>query len=164
MDTFCCPRHMRHRSAVAKRRRISPVMPPTIRTPSGHAPRGPIKAKPLHQPTYRCTAHSARTGQPCKRPPIRGGTVCATHGGSAPQVRRAATRRIEELRPAAIQYYDWLLEQRDFPSAGLGAANAVMDRVDGRPAETMRVVAMTEAALQLLDEGRARNATRRGNK
>jgi hypothetical protein len=31
-----------------------------------------------------------------KLPPIRGGTVCWRHGGNAPQVRRAATRRLAE--------------------------------------------------------------------
>lgn len=42
----------------------------------------------------RCKAHTKR-GQ-CKRPPIKGGTVCHTHGGAAPQVKRAADRRIAE--------------------------------------------------------------------
>lgn len=31
-----------------------------------------------------------KTGQPCKKAAIRGATVCAHHGGSAPQVRRKA--------------------------------------------------------------------------
>lgn len=45
-------------------------------------------------PTRRCTATSGRTGQPCRKPAILGGTVCATHGGSAPQVRAAANRNL----------------------------------------------------------------------
>ena len=28
----------------------------------------------------RCTAHSKRTGQPCKAPAVRGWTVCRMHG------------------------------------------------------------------------------------
>lgn len=35
-------------------------------------------------------------GEPCKRPPIRGGRVCASHGGRAPAVRAAADRRLAE--------------------------------------------------------------------
>ena len=108
-----------------------------------HAPRGRIKARPVdtdtHQGAAKCTAHSSRTGKPCRKSPIRGATVCRFHGGAAPQVRRAAERRLDALRPSAIRYYDWLLAQREYPSAGLGAANAVMDRVDGKPAEQTKV-------------------------
>jgi hypothetical protein len=42
----------------------------------------------------RCTAHSARTGQPCRRWAIYGATVCPSHGGRAPQVRKAAAERV----------------------------------------------------------------------
>lgn len=46
----------------------------------------------------RCVAHSSRTGLPCKKWAIRGGTVCATHGGRSPAVRNAARRRLEQRR------------------------------------------------------------------
>lgn len=61
------------------------------------------------------------------------------HGGSAPQVKAAAERRLDELRPKAIQYLDWLLDQKDFPSAGLGAAKDVLDRNDGKPHESVDI-------------------------
>ena len=70
---------------------------------------------------------------------MRGGMVCWLHGGKAPQTLRKAAERLDALKPAAIRYYDWLLDQREYPSAGLGAANAVMDRVDGKPAEQTKV-------------------------
>ncbi len=41
-----------------------------------------------------CTAHRS-SGAPCQRSPIAGGTVCATHGGSAGHVKAAAARRLE---------------------------------------------------------------------
>lgn len=41
----------------------------------------------------QCTATS-RKGKRCRMPAIRGGTVCRMHGGSAPQVRAAANRRL----------------------------------------------------------------------
>jgi hypothetical protein len=44
----------------------------------------------------RCTGRSSRTGKPCKKDAIKGGTVCSTHGGKAPQVKAAAERRQQE--------------------------------------------------------------------
>lgn len=45
----------------------------------------------------RCTARR-HDGQPCGRFAIVGGTVCTTHGGAAPQVRRKALlRKLSEL-------------------------------------------------------------------
>lgn len=40
----------------------------------------------------RCVARTS-SGNPCRRAPIRGGTVCPSHGGRAPQVKAAAERR-----------------------------------------------------------------------
>ena len=44
----------------------------------------------------RCTATSNRTGRRCGLARIPGTTVCATHGGKAPQVREAAQRRVAD--------------------------------------------------------------------
>lgn len=51
-----------------------------------------------------CQART-KTGAECKRFAIRGGVVCATHGGSAPQVRAAANRRIalRDIESAAVR-------------------------------------------------------------
>lgn len=43
--------------------------------------------------TERHCTGTNRNGDPCRRAPIVGGSVCWTHGGSAPQVRRAAEAR-----------------------------------------------------------------------
>lgn len=106
-----------------------------------HAPRGRIKARPpldaLTHERQKCTAKSSRTGNPCQKWPINGGTVCRTHGGAAPQVKAAAEKRLEDLRPGAINYLDWLLNQKEYPSAGLGAARDVLDRNDGKPHESV---------------------------
>lgn len=37
-----------------------------------------------------------RAGEPCKLPPMKGGVVCASHGGKAPQTRRKAELRLVE--------------------------------------------------------------------
>lgn len=42
----------------------------------------------------RCGARSSRTGEPCRAWAVVGATVCVAHGGAAPQVRRAAARRL----------------------------------------------------------------------
>ncbi len=48
----------------------------------------------------RCTAKN-RAGERCKRAAVLGGTVCAAHGGKAPQVKAAAQRRLAEAKAAA---------------------------------------------------------------
>lgn len=45
----------------------------------------------------QCTAKTS-SGEPCKKRPIHGGTVCATHGGSTPQVRQKARVRLLEAK------------------------------------------------------------------
>lgn len=41
-------------------------------------------------------------GQPCKAQAIKGGRVCRTHGGAAPQVREAARERLLALVDPAL--------------------------------------------------------------
>ena len=53
---------------------------------------GPMKAK--------CKGKN-REGGPCGKYPIKGGAVCASHGGGAKQVRAAADRRLAEEEMAA---------------------------------------------------------------
>lgn len=50
--------------------------------------------------TPRCTARSTQSGEQCRNRPVRGATVCSTHGGSAPQVRQKAAERVLEQQVA----------------------------------------------------------------
>jgi L-2-hydroxyglutarate oxidase LhgO len=52
---------------------------------------------PRNPDTRRCTATSKRSGKRCKQAAIKGGTVCSTHGGKAPQVVAVARRRLEVI-------------------------------------------------------------------
>jgi hypothetical protein len=66
-----------------------PIEATRSRTPDGRDwPHGP-------KPERRCTAHSSRTGDPCKNAAIKGHNVCRYHGGAAKQVKQAARIRLE---------------------------------------------------------------------
>lgn len=56
-------------------------------------------AKPMKR---QCTGTVIKTGKRCTLPPIIGGTVCHKHGGSAPQVRAAARRRVSEAEALKV--------------------------------------------------------------
>lgn len=51
----------------------------------------------------RCTAHSSRTGEPCKNRAMAGTNVCRAHGGAAPQVKAKAAERLKEARDLALE-------------------------------------------------------------
>ncbi len=72
-----------------------------------------------------CTAKSSRTGDPCKLHAIDGGTVCHTHGGSAPQVKQRAAERIRELLHPALARLAKLIESDD-ERVALGAVKSVL--------------------------------------
>lgn len=72
----------------------------------------------MSQPPPRCRAHSTRTGEPCKRFPTRGATVCSTHGAASPVVKRAAARRVEEARILRLLGREQPVERVD-PAAAL---------------------------------------------
>ena len=86
---------------------------PRSETPSNGAsdlvPRGTV-------PAVRCQAHRSN-GDPCKRWAIVGGTVCPTHGGSAPQVRAAAIKRIQSRVLSAVDIAWKMIESEDVPAA-----------------------------------------------
>lgn len=49
----------------------------------------------------RCKAKSSRTGDQCKKRPMRGQTVCGSHGGRSPIAKAAAERRLKEQEARA---------------------------------------------------------------
>ena len=85
-----------------------------------------------------CTAHR-RNGLPCKGAAIRGATVCRLHGGSAPQVRDAARKRIlAAADPAAARLIEIALSPRTKTQHALAAIRDLLNRagiVGGSAAE-----------------------------
>lgn len=121
-----------------------------------------------------CTAHSSRTGKPCKNQPIIGGTVCKFHGGGSPQVKRKAAERLREvlgdqidpdrvLREAArLAYSDVrqlfsedgkLLPVKQWPdglAAAIGGVEVVKRNVDSNDDHTDDVI-----KVKVWDKGKA---------
>jgi hypothetical protein len=78
----------------------------------------------------KCTAHSSQTGAPCKAWAIQGGTVCATHGGRAPQVKRKAEERLQALVDPAIVALQEIVSDAKHPQR-MAAVKEILER-DGR--------------------------------
>lgn len=79
-------------------------------------------------PANRCTARRTN-GEPCKRAPIEGSNVCATHGGRAPQVKRRAQQRLDESSDIAVRRIVAIMNDDTTPvQVRLAAAKDVLDR------------------------------------
>lgn len=87
---------------------------------------------------HTCTAHTS-AGNPCQRDAIKGASVCATHGGSAPQVREAARRRLlEALDPITAKLIAHALKSDD-PAVSLRACRDVLDRCGLAPTTKLEI-------------------------
>lgn len=84
----------------------------------------------------RCTAHSSRTGEPCKKLAIRGGVVCRSHGGGSPQARLKARERLDAMVEPALTDLQWAIrtaKKNQDVQAVLRAVFGILDRT-GFPA------------------------------
>lgn len=109
--------------------------------PKPHAPKGPLKARPIdaadHKDAPQCRATAKGSGQRCKRRPIPGGPVCVKHGGGAPQVQKKAMERLLALQYPAISRLAELIAQTEFPSTAMAAVKDALDRTLGKPVESV---------------------------
>jgi HEAT repeat protein len=84
----------------------------------------------------KCRAKRSN-GEPCKRWAIVGGSVCMTHGGSAPQVRKAAEERLRALIDPAIDAIEKRISDDENPAVQLSAAKDLLDRTGFKPKEVV---------------------------
>ncbi len=118
-----------------------------VETPVSPGPPGPLEQKLMQNPPLvpatepdprKCRAHT--TGlhgdkRPCRNWAIAGGRVCRFHGGSAPQVKKAAQKRLDALLLPAIERLVEIADQSvHYPSA-LGAVNTIINHAKGKPGE-----------------------------
>jgi len=83
------------------------------------------EGKPI---TRQCTARSSQTGKRCRRHAIKGGTVCATHGGSSPSVKNRARLRLAALVDPAITTLAREMTGAANSNDRQRAANSILDR------------------------------------
>jgi hypothetical protein len=101
----------------------------------------------------RCTAHLSDGSRQCGRWAINGGTVCATHGGQAPQVKKSARERLEALiDPAIDALRDVLqrgLDSGETPSA-VRAALGILDRCGFHPSQCVELTAEYNGSVEVV--------------
>jgi len=86
-------------------------------------------------PAVKCTARK-RNGEPCKAMAARGANVCRVHGGSAPQVKKAARRRLDNAADALTARLLGFALDNGVPDAiALAAIRDALDRA-GMSAKT----------------------------
>lgn len=94
----------------------------------------------------RCKAKSKSTGKRCKLPPIKGGVVCMKHGGSAPQVKKKARERFNELVDPAINRLAKVIDDDNVPAASqVAAAKDILDRAGYKPVEQIQDITEEES-------------------
>lgn len=87
----------------------------------------------------QCSAHRADgSGERCRKAAIMGGTVCATHGGRAPQVQKSARERLAELVEPALKGLHKALKSNDLPTI-VRASQIVLDRCGFHPTQCVEL-------------------------
>lgn len=138
--------------------------------PSYYPPPVPAKyALPEDQDTtfdgaQRCSAQSRQHGRRCSRAAKPGTTVCASHGGNAPQVKRKAALRLATLVSPAISTLAREMATAKKSNDRQRAANSILDRAgygrmvkventDARALLAERLISMSTPAPGELDAG-----------
>ena len=97
----------------------------------------------------RCTAMRSDKSGRCRKAAIIGGTVCASHGGAAPQVKAAARLRLQDLaEPAMAVLRDVMADPKASHGDKLRAAAEVLDR-GGYPRGATIDVSVDELAARI---------------
>jgi hypothetical protein len=97
----------------------------------------------------RCTAHVSDGSRQCERWAINGGTVCATHGGRAPQVQKSARERLAELVEPALKGLHKALKSDDLPTI-VRASQIVLDRCGFHPTQCVELTAEYNGSVEVI--------------
>ncbi len=112
------------------------------------------------QTVTQCTATN-RKGNQCGKPAIKGGNVCRIHGGAAPQVKKAAARRVLEalVAPALIQLRRLVDDPTVADPVKFAAIRDILDRTGYKAPLQVEVVTMdaVERAIAELEAELATN-------
>jgi hypothetical protein len=101
----------------------------------------------MKYPSRRCTAHKT-DGDTCGNYSIKGGFVCAAHGGSAGHVREAANLRIlGAVDPVISKLIALALDDDVPPAVQLRACIDVLDRAGLQPAQKVEITEITDEML-----------------
>jgi hypothetical protein len=92
---------------------------------------------------HRCTARRSSDGERCRKPAIRGGKVCRSHGGAAKQVQRKARERFNDLIDPMINIAERMVQealdgQLSAPDR-LGLMKFIADRTGFVPGKNIEV-------------------------
>src|SRR5436305_15207742 len=101
----------------------------------------------------RCTAHVSDGSRQCGRWAINGSTVCATHGGQAPQVKKSARERLAELVEPALEGLHTALKSGEIPSI-VKAAQIVLDRTGFHPSKAIELTGELVGSVEVVPEAR----------
>lgn len=115
----------------------------------------PIERKKKHNgplsvdSSRQCTAHARNgSGVRCRKPAVKGCTVCASHGGAAPQVKKAAKERLMELVEPALEGLHIALKSGEIPSI-VKAAQIVLDRTGFHPSQAIELTGKEGNPIQV---------------
>jgi hypothetical protein len=110
----------------------------------------------------QCRGRSKRSQQRCKRAAIVGGTVCAIHGGKAPQVVASARERIALMVDPALVALRRLIDVADSDSVRLSAIKDILDRAGYKPVDRA-AINMSGNGVQIYLPTRAEQPSSNGN-
>src|SRR5262245_6975932 len=108
------------------------------------------------EPIRRQCIRIKLNGERCKRPPIKGATVCYHHGGAAPQVRESAARRLLMAADLAAKHLIEFMTDPKVPyPTRIVAAKDLLDRAGLNASYSVRVSPAAEDPWQLVLSGLA---------
>lgn len=130
---------------------------PTTSTLRTHEPADPSTLGREHRSAEvdrpRCSARSSRTGKPCRKYPVAGAVVCRSHGGAAPQVQKAARRRLEQAADVLVQRLLGIALDGTAPDqVALSAVLGALDRAGLSVKSTLGVEVAVKPWEQIADE------------